>query len=327
MSTEQDAALQIQIADVGDVPQRTPLAQLFSAALREVITDTDAYNGLYRHYMGIDPLYPPTCEDCGGYPAWGDLRNDVQALLKGGTVHFGYIPGTPYVYSDGDDLTGFDFDLAALALAKIAAQYAGNDVPPTLRAAWIEADPGPQGEAPKLQILYDGLVAGTFDIAMSGQLVMAEVDAPDAHPDFTCATSQLFTGIYYSGRDSATMKAVLEGMVKHTRKELIETLNNAWPTVEILVVAASNPGPSPGAAQAFVDDIIAGGGKASVTFSEDTEWIKRAFMEQQFHFAVGDSNQNSTLCATPGFGGVNLDIPAIDGQEPLPLAAFTAKPA
>jgi len=27
----------------------------------------------------------------------------------------------------------------------------------------------------------------------------------------------------------------------------------------------------------------------------------------------------------PGFAGINLDIPAIDGQEPLPLAAFTLK--
>jgi hypothetical protein len=324
MTTEQDAALQIHIADV---PQRTALSQVFSAALREVIGETTTYNGLYRKYMGIDPLYPPTCDDCGGYPAWDGLGSDVQTLLKGGTVRFGYIPGTPYVYGDGDDLTGFEYDLAALALAKIAAQYADNDVPATLRAEWIEADPGPQGEAPKLQILYDGLVAGTFDIAMSGQLEMAAVDAPDAHPDFTCATCQLFTGIYYSGRDSDTMKAVLEGMVNHTRKELIDTLNNAWPTVEILVVSASNPGPSPGAAQGFVDDIIAGGGKACVTYSEDTEWIKRTFMEQQVHFAVGDSNQNSTLCNTPGFGGTNLNIPAIDGQEPLPLAAFTAKPA
>lgn len=317
MSIEQDATL----------PQRTPLSHVFSAALREVITDTDTYNGLYRHYMGIDPLYPPACTDCGDWPAWDELGSAVQTLLKGGTVRFGYIPATPYVYSGDDGLVGFDFDLAALALAKVAAKYAFYNVPPTLRGKWIEADPGPQGEAPKLQILYDGLVAGSFDLAMSGQLEMAAVDAPDAHPDFTCATSQLFTGIYYSGRESSTMKAVLEGLVNHTRAELIDTLNNAWPTVEILVVAASNPGPSPGAAQAFVDDIVAGGGKASVTFSEDTEWIKRAFMEQQFHFAVGDSNQNSTLCATPGFGGVNLDIPAIDGQEPLPLAAFTAKPA
>jgi len=55
------------------------------------------------------------------------------------------------------------------------------------------------------------------------------------------------------------------------------------------------------------------------------EEIKRQFMTQEVHLAVGDSNQNSALCATPGFGGINLDIPAIDGQEPLPLAAFTLK--
>jgi hypothetical protein len=74
-----------------------------------------------------------------------------------------------------------------------------------------------------------------------------------------------------------------------------------------------------------VSDISGGGGKAWCTFSEDTDWIKRMFMEQQVHFAIGDSNQNSTLCAMPGFQGLNLNIPAIDGQEPLPLAAFTLK--
>jgi hypothetical protein len=56
------------------------------------------------------------------------------------------------------------------------------------------------------------------------------------------------------------------------------------------------------------------------------EEIKRRLVEREVHFAVGDSNQNSALCMVPGFGGINLNIPAITGQELLPLAAFTLKP-
>jgi hypothetical protein len=249
----------------------------------------------------------------------------VRALLEGGTVRFGYIPGTPYVFGEADDLGGFEHDLAALALEKIAARYASGGVPPVLAATWVEADPGPQGEAQKLDILYRGLVAGDFDIAMSGQLEMAAVDAPDAHPDFTCATCQLFTGIYYSGRDPDRLKLALKGLVNGTRADLVSLLTNNFADLELRVVSASNPGPSPGAAVAFVSDISAGGGKAWCTFSEDTALIKRIFMGQQVHFAIGDSNQNSTLCALSGFQGLNLNIPAVDGQEPLPLAAFTLK--
>jgi hypothetical protein len=325
MSTDQQSALQIDIANVTAAPARSQLAQVFSAALGEVIGDTDGYNRLYRRYMGIDPLYPPTCDDCGGYPAWDDLGAEVQALLKGGTVRFGYIPGTPYVFGEADNLGGFEYDLAALALGKITARYASGGVPPTLAATWVEADPGPQGEAQKLGILYKGLVAGDFDIAMSGQLEMAAVDAPDAHPDFTCATCQLFTGIYYSGRDADRLKLALKGLVNGTRADLVSLLTNNFADMELRVVSASNPGPSPGAAVAFVSDISAGGGKAWCTFSEDTALIKRIFMGQQVHFAIGDSNQNSTLCALSGFQGLNLNIPAVDGQEPLPLAAFTPK--
>lgn len=323
MSTDQQAALKVHIAGADDV--RTPLSQAFSAALREVITDTDVYNRLQRRYMGIDPLYPPTCEDCGEYPAWHELGPAVQAKLKGGTLRFGYIPETPYVFGDADNMSGLEYDLTALALGKLAAQYASSGVPSTLAAKWVEADPGPQGEAPKLKILYKGLVAGDFDIAMSGQLEMAAVDAPEAHPDFTCATCQLFTGIYYSGRDSDRLALALKGLVNGTRAELISLLIKNFADLELRVVSASNPGPSPDAAVAFVSEISAGGGKAWCTFSEDTAWIKRTFMGQQVHFAIGDSNQNSTLCAVPGFQGINLNIPAVDGQAPLPLAAFTAK--
>jgi hypothetical protein len=326
MSTDQQTAVQVQIADVDEVPRRTPLSQVFSAALREVIADTDVYNRTYRRYMGIDPLYPPPCDDCGGYPAWDDLGSKVHTLLKGGTVRFGYIPETPYVYGADDNRTGFEYDLAALALAKVAAQYASSGVPPTLAATWFEADPGPQGEAQKLDILYNGLVADEFDIAMSGQLVMAAVDAPDAHPDFTCATCQLFTGIYYSGRDPDRLALALKGLVNGTRADLVSLLTNDFADLELRVVSASNPGPSPDAAVAFVSDISAGGGKAWCTFSEDTALVKRLFMGQQVHFAIGDSNQNSTLCAIPGFQGINLNIPAVDRQKALPLAAFTAKP-
>jgi hypothetical protein len=317
-----DPKLVARVAAISTVGStRSQLAQVFSAALRDVIGDAGVYNGVFRRYMGIDPLYPPLCQDCGGWVPREVLDPAVATLLKGGVVRFGYVPGTPYVYEDGENLTGFDHDLAALALEKIVARYGFGP----LAAQWIAADPGPVSEAGRLDLLYRGLVKRDFDLAMSGQLVMAEVDAPDAHPDWTCATVNLFTGIYWSGRDAERMKAVLEPLVNGTRAAFVAAVAKAFPELELRIVSAFNPGPSPTAATDLVRDLTMAGGRAVWVTNGDVEEIKRQFMAGEVHFAVGDSNQNSALCMMPGFGGINLNIPAIDGQEPLPLAAFTLK--
>jgi hypothetical protein len=318
MSTDQQSALQVDIANVTAAPTRSQLAQVFSAALGEVIGDAAAYHALFRQYMGIDPLYPPLGQDCGGWIPAGELDASVSALLQSGTVRFGYVPNTPFISSDGD--TGFDHDLAAMALDRIALHY---DV--ALAAEWVMADPGPQSEAGRLEVLYKGLVDGKFDIAMSGQLIEAQVDAHYTDPDWTCATIQLFTGIYYSGKDAGRLKAALYPVVNGTRKAFIDALAKAVPDMELRVISASNPGPSPTGATDLVRDITLSGGKAVWLTHGSVEEIKRIFMDQEVHFAVGDSNQNSALCATADFAGINLNIPAIDGQEPLPLAAFTLK--
>ena len=318
-----DPKLVARVAAISTVgTTRSQLAQVLSAALRDVITDSEVYNGVFRRYMGIDPLYPPLCQDCGGWIPHAELEPPTETLLKGGVVRFGYVPGTPYVYGEGENLTGFDHDLAALALEKIVAHYGFGP----LRADWIVADPGPVSEAGRLDILYKGLVNGDFDIAMSGQLVMAEVDAPDAHPDWTCATVNLFTGIYWSGRDAERMKPVLEPLVNGTRAAFVAAVAEALPDLELRIISAFNPGPSPTGATDLVRDLTLAGGRAVWVTNGDVEEIKRQFMAGEVHFAVGDSNQNSALCMMPGFGGINLNIPAIDGQEPLPLAAFTLKP-
>jgi len=297
------------------------LCQVFSAALSEVITDAAAYHALFRRYMGIDPLYPPLGQECGGWVPAEALNASVTALLKGGVVRFGYVPNSPFVYGEGDDVTGFDHDLAALALEKIVSRYGFGG----LTAKWVMADPGPVSEGGRLEVLYRGLQAGDFEIAMSGQLIEAQVDAPDTDPDWTCATTQLFTGIYYSGKDAARMKPVLYPLVNGDRKSFVAMVAKSFPDVELRVISASNPGPSPTAATDLVRDITLSGGQAVWLTNASVEEIKRLFMEQEVHFAVGDSNQNSALCATPGFTGINLNIPSIDGQEPLPLAAFTLK--
>ncbi|HEV7588559.1 MAG TPA: hypothetical protein VGO40_10625 [Longimicrobium sp.] len=319
-----DPKLVARVAAISTVgTTRSQLAQVFSAALRDVITDAGVYNGVFRRYMGIDPLYPPLCQDCGGWVPAAELEPPVETMLKGGVVRFGYVPGTPYVYGEGENLAGFDHDLAALALETIVAHYGFG----ALRADWIVADPGPVSEAGRLDMLYKGLVKGDFDIAMSGQLVMAEVDAPDAHPDWTCATVNLFTGIYWSGRDAERMKPVLEPLVNGTRTAFVAAVAKAFPDLELRIISAFNPGPSPTAATDLVRDLTMAGGRAVWVTNGDVEEIKRQFMAGEVHFAVGDSNQNSALCTMPGFGGINLNIPAIDGQEPLPLAAFTLKPS
>lgn len=306
-----------QISTLGST--RAQLAQLFSAALREAIGDTEAYNALYVKYMGIVPLYPPSGQDSGPWVPWEQMDDSLRKRLQGGVLRFGYVPSTPYVYGDQAAPIGFDHDLAAQALERIVSRYGLNK----LSAEWIVAGTGQYSEAARLQLLYEGLVAGDFDIAMSGQLVEAQVDAPDAHPEWTSATSQLFTGIYYSGLDAPTMKPVIDTLVGASRSELVAQLVAHFASVELRVISASNPGPSPTGATDFVRDINLAGGRAVWLTNADVEEIKRAFLEQEVHFAVGDSNQNSTLCALLGFPGTNLNIPAIDGQTPLPLAAFT----
>jgi hypothetical protein len=113
--------------------------------------------------------------------------------------------------------------------------------------------------------------------------------------------------------------------VNASRAAFVAAVAKAFPDLELRIISAFNPGPSPTAATDLVRDITLAGGRAVWVTDGDVEEIKRQFMAQEVHFAVGDSNQNSALCAMPGFGGINLDIPAIDGQEPLPLAAFTLK--
>jgi hypothetical protein len=271
--------------------------------------------------MGIDPLYPPLGQDCGGWVPAQALEPSVEALLKGGVVRFGYVPNSPFIYQGGDDLTGFDHDLAAMALEKIEGHYGFGG----LTAEWVMADPGPQSEAGRLEVLYRGLVDRDFEIAMAGQLIEAQVDAPGTDPDWSCATIQLFTGIYYSGKDPERLKPLLEPLVNGTRKDFVAAVAQGVPDLELRVISASNPGPSPTAATDLVRDLTLSGGQAVWLTHASVEEIKRLFMTQEVHLAVGDSNQNSALCATPGFSGINLNIPAIDGQEPLPLAAFTLK--
>src|SRR5215213_10259395 len=129
-------------------PMSSQLCRLFSAALGEIITDAAAYHALFRKYMGIDPLYPPLGQDCGGWVPAEELDESVTALLNGGVVRFGYVPNSPYVYGDGDDLTGFDHDLAAMALEKIVGHYALGP----LAAKWVIADPGPVSEGRRIEI-------------------------------------------------------------------------------------------------------------------------------------------------------------------------------
>ncbi|HET7461167.1 MAG TPA: hypothetical protein VFJ82_07955, partial [Longimicrobium sp.] len=289
---------------------RSQLNQVWSAALREAITDSAAYDALYLRYMGIAPLYPPTCQDCGGWVPEAAMDDGLARLLSGGVVRFGCVPDGLYV-TDGLD-AGFDHDLAALALEKVRVRYGLE----RLGAKWIAAGTQPVSEAGRLELLCDGLAQGDFDIAMSGQLVEAAVDAPAAHPEWTCATSRLFTGIYYSGKDAERMRPVLEGLVGGTRQAFVESVVKNFADVELRVISASNPGPSPTGATDLVRDINLAGGRAAWITLGDVDAIKDQFRAREVHLAVGDSNQNSALCAQVGFPSLNLDLPAIDGQDP-----------
>lgn len=122
------------------------------------------------------------------------------------------------------------------------------------------------------------------------------------------------------------MRPVLEGLVDGARQAFVAAVVQSIADVELRVISAANPGPSPTAATDLVRDINLSGGRAVWITRADVDEIKRQFRDREVHLAVGDSNQKSALCAQIGPPSLNLNIPAIDGQEPLPLAAFTLGP-
>ncbi len=312
--------------------------RLFGAALGEYLDlrSGAAYDQLYAWYMGIEPRFRPRSADCDPWPAADEP--EVRALLERGRIRFGYVAGAPYVYTEGTALTGFDHNLGT-ALAGIITQHYRPDGP-VLDVEWKEL-PLPEGDeqAGKLASLCAGLANGDFDLALSGQMMLPADYLPAGYTlEWTAPTAYLFTGITYNGRDRDRLDLARLAALRSTHLDAFLSYAVAESQrlgLELRFFAVTNPGPSPGAAQAVVAGINAAGGRAVWDIGTVAQ-SNQVMLEGLDHFSVGDSLATAATTLLEGFEGLYLNIAANlesgQGEEGStktyvglwPLAAFTA---
>lgn len=282
---------------VAAAPAPSPLSRALSAAFQEFLAE-GGYDPLYRRYVGIEPrVRPPAVE--AAWPSSLDLR--------GGVLRLGWCENPPYTFRGADGrLTGLDHDLALDLAGRIGRHYGVPD----LRVEWVESrvQPEPGQEQPAM---YDALIAslerGDCDAGFSGLLILEGEPVASA-----CATSRLFTSIFYTGRDG------LDVGTPPDRDALAD-----WMAVqdrEFLLMSTVNPGPSATSADALAEAVRAAGGRAESRHGTIEELIE-ALYDGSVHFVVGDSISLGYWAAQPRFRGRNLDIPA--GDTTLDLAPFT----
>jgi|GEM_PF-1161627 len=280
------------------------------------------YDHLYARYIGIAPRFRPVGSDCDTWDMVDERDPLLRKMLERGTLRFGYVPGAPYVYRHEGRLTGFDYDLGEAVTELIGMHYDG--APHRLRAEWVEVTLASDEQADKLQALYQGLVDGAFDIALSGQMMLPQASMGDIDIEWTAPTAILFTGISYTGRDRDLLD--LRGLASLHSGDLpafqeYAAGESSRLQLELRIFSVTNPGPSPKAATSLVYDVHARGGRA-VWDTGDVDDSFRVMLAATDHFAVGDSLASGAQTLLPGFDGLYLNIPA--NTELWPIAGFTA---
>jgi hypothetical protein len=320
-----DYAITGQIPPLAAPGTRTShINRAFNAALGDFLSQQGGrrYEHLYAHYMGIAPRFRPIAADCD---TWEMVDGDDPALremLERGVMRLGYVAGAPYVYRENGRLTGFDHDLG-IALAEIISMRCYGE-PHRLRAGWVEIIPDGDDQADKLKVLYQGLVDGAFDIALTGQMMLPQAYIGDIAIEWTAPTAILFTAISYTGRDRdlldvRRLASLRSGDLPAFQEYAAEESRRLG--LELRIFSVTNPGPSPGAATALVYDIHTKGARA-VWDTGDVSDSDTVMLEATDHFAVGDSLASGAQSLLPGFDGIYLNIPAND--ELWPIAGFTA---
>jgi hypothetical protein len=293
----------------------------FNAALGDFLALDDGvrYAALYEKYMGIAPRFRPTGGDCD---RWSDVdeRDDaMQRMFARHAIRFGYSAGAPYVYRENGDLTGFDFELAEALTAIIGAHYSRP-----LTAKWEEVTLSGDDQADKLTALYNGLVAGTFDLALSGQMMLPDAYLSGLPIEWTAPTAMLFTAISWTGRDRTKLDVHKLASLHSSDLSAFEAYAAAETkrlALEFRIFSVVNPGPSPKAAQDLVLAINRAKGRA-VWDAGDVSDSDTVMFDATDHFAVGDSLASGAQSMKPGFSGIYLNIPATN--ELWPIAGFTA---
>jgi hypothetical protein len=300
--------------------------RVFNAALGEFLDQHGGarYEEMYARYIGIAPRFRPRSSDCDPWVPAEEADDALKAVLRRGTLRFGFVAGVPYVYRDEGRLTGLDYEMGQALTEIISHHYHG--APHRLRAEWVElALPGDE-QADKLAALAGGLAEGEFDIALSGQMMLPTSYLGGAKIEWTAPTAILFTAVSYTGRDDDKLDVKKMAALHSGDLPAFEAYAAAESQrlgLELRLFSVMNPGPSPGAATNLVYAIHTAGGRA-VWDTGDISDSDTVMLTATDHFAVGDSLASGEQATRQGFGGIYLNIPAT--QELWPLAGFTAGP-
>lgn len=298
----------------------------FNAALGEFLEQDDGarYQHLYERYMGIAPRFRPHSRDCDRWSDVNEKDDALQRMLRRGELRFGFAIGEPYFFRNSGELTGFDYDLSRALTALISVHYFGS--PDRLQSRWEEVKPQGDDQADKLKSLYNGLVAGHFDLALAGQMMLPQAYLGGLPIEWTAPTAVLFTAISYTGRDRQKldlkkMAALRSGDLPAFEAYALEETRQL--NLEFRIFSVVNPGPSPKAAQDLVYALNRAKGRA-VWDAGDIPDSNTVMFNATDHFAVGDSLASGYQSIQEGFGGMYLNIPA--KEDLWPIAGFAAGP-
>lgn len=321
-----DYAITKQIPPLATPGTRTSqINRVFNAGLAAFLNQQEGmhYEHLYNRYMGTAPRFRPRSSDCDPWVTTVEMNSELRALLDSGVIRFGYVPGAPYVYSENDELTGFDYELAQSVTELIGMRYFSDAH--RLRAEWVEVKLASDEQSDKLTALYKGLLHSDFDIALSGQMMLPLEYMKGIDIEWTAPTAMLFTAITYTGRDqdkldmdklSALYHADLPAFQEYAAEESRRL------DLELRIFSVFNPGPSPTSAMKLVYNINSRKARA-VWHTGDIADSNTVMLEATGHFTVGDSLASGAQTLLPGFEGQYLNIPAND--ELWPIAGFTAR--
>jgi hypothetical protein len=264
-----------------------------------------AFEQLYASYLAVKPKFVPTMAKGG----WPRADGALAEVLKRGVLRFGYAKDSaPYVFHGANgELAGIDWETGNALTAIIRARYFGQVSNKGLVAEWVGIDvpAGGDPEATKFSALYEGLAAGKFDIALSGQANISaspEGTTGSDRVDWSNPIELLFTNILYSGKDNFNSR--LAPLVGGSREAFIKEIQS-WPTQAIFMCVV-NPGPSQTNVEALCKDI----GKNAKLLKSDTPGVTAGIKDQTIHFSSGDAVASSYQAVAPGFKGLNMNVAA-----------------
>ena len=284
------------------------LSTVVSAAFREFAADPGRYTALYEKYLGVR-REPPADDMIARWisPAEVTPGSTLDRVLQSGRLRIGFWRHPPYYYTEDGRDAGFELELGNAIGEILAKRYPG------LQVEWVEQSfPGGGGGKQNMALfdsLEPGLLAGRFDLLMTGLIVK-----PDRPVAVAAPTMQIFMTAIYTGKDQWDLRALQSTGREHFVRFLVE-----HPGCTIL----STPGgPSEETARQVVAEVAAAGGSASNQTSDIPELIQ-ALRNGSYHFVIGDGIALSHLAARPGFPGLNLNLSLRQPEESIaPMTAL-----